>query len=124
MPVAIVRLDHIQINVTDLAGAKRFYGEVLERFPGAWVAFRADLPNVLYYTHLIANRCAIERAEMGLDEGPLAIDLPIPPCDEANPQAIPSDAKPYVTLPKGVRAVSVQLTYADGTESAVQTFRR
>ena len=25
---------------------------------------------------------------MGLDEGPLAIDLPIPPCDEANPQAI------------------------------------
>ena len=98
--------------------------EVLERFPGAWVAFRADLPSVLYYTHLISNRCAIERAEMGLDEGPLAIDLPIPPCDEANPHAIPSDAKPYVTLPKGVRAVSVQLTYADGTESAVQTFRR
>ena len=98
--------------------------EVLERFPGAWVAFRADLPTVLYYTHLISNRCAIERAEMGLDEGPLAIDLPIPPCDEANPHAIPSDAKPYVTLPKGVRAVSVQLTYADGTESAVQTFRR
>ena len=61
---------------------------------------------------------------MGLDEGPLAIDLPIPPCDEANPHAIPSDAKPYVTLPKGVRAVSVQLTYADGTESAIQTFRR
>jgi len=29
-----------------------------------------------------------------------------------------------VTLPKGVRAVTVQLTYADGTESAVQTFRR
>ena len=98
--------------------------EVLERFPGAWVAFRADLPTVLYYTHLISNRCAIERAEMGLDEGPLAIDLPIPPCDEANPHAIPSDAKTYVTLPKGVRAVSVQLTYADGTESAVQTFRR
>ena len=98
--------------------------EVLERFPGAWVAFRADLPTVLYYTHLISNRCAIERAEMGLDEGPLAIDLPIPPCDEANPHAIPSDAKTYVTLPKGVRAVSVQLTYADGTESAIQTFRR
>src|SRR5215217_754160 len=98
--------------------------EVLERFPAAWVAFRADLPTVLYYTHLISNRCAIERAEMGLDEGPLAIDLPIPPCDEANPHAIPSDAKTYVTLPKGVRAVSVQLTYADGTESAVQTFRR
>jgi catechol 2,3-dioxygenase-like lactoylglutathione lyase family enzyme len=46
MPVAIVRLDHIQINVTDLARAKRFYGEVLDLeeaprpesfdFAGAW----------------------------------------------------------------------------------------
>jgi class 3 adenylate cyclase len=98
--------------------------DVLERFPGAWVAFRADLSNLLYYTHLISNRCAIEKAEMGLDEGPLAIDLPIPPCDETNPYAIPADVRPYVALPKGTRAVSVQLTYADGTQSDVRTFRR
>ena len=46
MTIAIVRLDHIQINVTDLARAKRFYGEVLGLeeaprpesfdFAGAW----------------------------------------------------------------------------------------
>jgi class 3 adenylate cyclase len=104
-----------------LAAAQR---EVLERFPGAWVAFRPDLPNLLTFTHLVSNRCAIERAEMGLDEGPLAIDIPIPPCDEENPHAIPADAKTYLPLPKGVRAVSVQLTYADGTQSDVRTFRR
>jgi hypothetical protein len=98
--------------------------EVLERFPGAWVAFRPDLPNLLYFTHLVSNRCAIEKAEMGLDEGPLAIDIPIPPCDEDNPHAIPADAKTYLSLPKGVRAVSVQLTYADGTQSDVRTFKR
>ena len=44
--IAITRLDHIQINVTDLARAKRFYGETLEfsevprpssfDFDGAW----------------------------------------------------------------------------------------
>ncbi|HEX8166959.1 MAG TPA: adenylate/guanylate cyclase domain-containing protein [Beijerinckiaceae bacterium] len=104
-----------------LAASQR---DALERFPGAWVAFRQDLPNVLYYTHLISNRCAIEKAEMGLDEGPLAIDLPIPPCDERNPYAIPADMRPYVPLPKGTRTVSVQLTYADGTQSDVRTFRR
>ena len=38
--------------------------------------------------------------------------------------SIPSDAKPYVSVPKGTRAVSVQLTYADGTQSEVKTFRR
>jgi catechol 2,3-dioxygenase-like lactoylglutathione lyase family enzyme len=50
MPVAIARMDHIQINVTDLARARRFYGEVLELreaprpesfdFAGAW--YRID----------------------------------------------------------------------------------
>ncbi|HEX8663157.1 MAG TPA: adenylate/guanylate cyclase domain-containing protein [Beijerinckiaceae bacterium] len=104
-----------------LAAAQR---EVLERFPGAWVAFRPDRPNVLYFTHLVANRCAIEHAEMGLDEGPLAIDIPIPECDEANPHAVPVDAETSRPLPQGVRAVSVQLTYVDGTKSGVRTFRR
>jgi catechol 2,3-dioxygenase-like lactoylglutathione lyase family enzyme len=47
MPVVtIARMDHVQINVTDLARARRFYGEVLELeevprpesfdFAGAW----------------------------------------------------------------------------------------
>src|SRR5207253_11027998 len=98
--------------------------ETLERFPGAWVAFRPDYPELLYFTHLVGNRCAIARAEIGLDGGPLEYELPLPPCDEADPHAIPSDAKPYVSLPKGPRAASVQLTYADGTQSEVKTFRR
>jgi hypothetical protein len=104
-----------------LAAAQR---DVLERFPDVWVAFRPDRPDMIHFPHLVANRCAIERAEMGIDEGPLAIDLPIPDCEEANPYGIPADAKTFLPLPKGVRAVSVQLTYADGTQSDVRTFRR
>jgi class 3 adenylate cyclase len=98
--------------------------EVLERFPGSWVAFRPDYPELLYFTHLVGNRCAIGRAEIGLDDGPLEYELPLPPCDEADPHAIPPDAKPYVSVPKATRSVSVQLTYADGTQSEVKTFRR
>ena len=44
--LAITRMDHVQVNVTDLARARRFYGEILELsevprpesfdFEGAW----------------------------------------------------------------------------------------
>ena len=50
--------------------------------------------------------------------------VPIPPCDEREPYAIPSSLKPYVTIPKATRSVSLQLTYADGSQSEVKTFRR
>jgi catechol 2,3-dioxygenase-like lactoylglutathione lyase family enzyme len=46
MPVSILRMDHVQVNVTDLDRARRFYGGVLELqevarpesfdFAGAW----------------------------------------------------------------------------------------
>jgi len=37
---------------------------------------------------------------------------------------MPADAKPNLAVPKGTRSVQVQLTYADGKQSEVKTFRR
>ena len=50
--------------------------------------------------------------------------LPLPPCDEANPHAIPPGRGVYVAIPKGVQAVTIQLAYVDGTKSEPKTFRR
>jgi class 3 adenylate cyclase len=100
--------------------------DVLTRMPGSWVAFRKDPPfdRYLYFTHLMSYRCAISKAMLGIDGGPLEIDLPMPPCDERDPYALPPDARPYLTLPPAAKSVSVQLTFVDGTTSDIQVFRR
>jgi class 3 adenylate cyclase len=97
--------------------------DILERVSSGWVSFHPE-GELLYYTSLVSYRCAIERAVMGFDGGPLDTLLPLPPCDERNPHAIPPDTTPYVSVPKTVKAVSVQLTYFDGSQSEVRTFRR
>jgi hypothetical protein len=98
--------------------------EALERFPEAWVSFRPDLREVLSYTQLVSNRCAISRALIGFGDDPPKEPLRLPPCNEQNPYAIPGDARAVLTLPDGTDSVQVQLTYADGGESQVRTFRR
>ncbi|MDJ1159530.1 adenylate/guanylate cyclase domain-containing protein [Chelatococcus sp. SYSU_G07232] len=98
--------------------------DILERMPGAWVAFRADRDTLLYFTHLVSYRCAIDRVVIGFDGGALDTLVPLPPCDETNPHAVPADVAPYRTIPASVQTVSVQLTYFDGSQSEVRTFRR
>jgi hypothetical protein len=97
--------------------------DILERLPNAWVSFNPER-ELLYFTTLMSYRCAIDRAVIGFDGGPLDTSLPLPTCDESNPHAIPPDAKPYLSLPKSVRTVSVQITYFDGKQSEVKTFKR
>ena len=97
--------------------------DVLERTPNAWVSFHPER-DVLHFASLVSHRCAIERAVVGFDGGPLDTTLPLPPCDERNPQSLPPDAAISVEIPKPVRTVFVQLTYFDGTQSEVRTFRR
>ena len=95
----------------------------LERFPDSWVSFRSDLPELLSYAGLVSNRCAISRAAIGFGDDPPETVLPLPACDAAGPAALPSGAS-LVRLPDGTASVQVQLTYADGSESQVRTFRR
>ena len=99
---------------------------VLEQFANSWVSFgggsgRSDL---LFYTQIMSFRCAVARAELGNGDAAPSIVLPMPPCDERNPHAIPADARPYVTVAANVRSVSVRLFWADGGQSAVKVFSR
>lgn len=94
--------------------------EALERYPDSWVSFRPDLPDLLSYGQLVANRCAIRRALIGFGDEPPTQAIPLPACGSG----LAGDARAIVPLPAGTDAVQVQLTYADGAESAVRMFRR
>jgi hypothetical protein len=98
--------------------------ETLERFPESWVTFRSDIPALLSVTQLVSNRCAITRALIGFGDGPPREQVPLPPCNEQNPYAIPANARSVLNIPPDIETVQVQLSYADGTESTVRTFRR
>ena len=50
--------------------------------------------------------------------------IALPPCDPANPYAIPSQFVPYLKAPPGTRTASAQIVYTDGTASPVKVFRR
>jgi class 3 adenylate cyclase len=93
--------------------------DILERFSNSWIAVNADAGAgpLVYFTQLVSYRCAIAKAEMGFDDAPPSLVLPIPGCDEHDPQAIPAATKPYLAAPRGTKTVSVRLTYVDGTLS-------
>nr|WP_133770176.1 adenylate/guanylate cyclase domain-containing protein [Enterovirga rhinocerotis] len=95
----------------------------LERFPESWVSFREDLPGVLSFAGLISNRCALSRVMIGFGDEPPRSQLPLPACDPSGSAALPSNAS-LVSLPNGTEVVQIQLVYADGSESAVRTFKR
>jgi hypothetical protein len=95
--------------------------DILEGMPGAWLSLQGGL---VYYTHLVSYRCAIAKARIGIDQGPLDRELPLPACNERDPYAIAHRTELNLKLPGGARSVAVQLTYADGTQSEVKTFRR
>jgi class 3 adenylate cyclase/tetratricopeptide (TPR) repeat protein len=95
--------------------------DILEGMPGAWLSLQGGL---VYYTHLVSYRCAIAKVRIGIDQGPLDRELPLPACNERDPYAIAHRTELNLKLPGGARSVAVQLTYADGTQSEVKTFRR
>jgi class 3 adenylate cyclase len=97
--------------------------ETLERSPETWVAFRPDVPDVLSYAQLVANRCAVRQALIGFGDEPPTQPLTLPACTPGSSGAVP-DTRPVIALPDGTETVQVRLTYADGTESQVRTFRR
>ena len=99
--------------------------EILDRFANSWIAFGdGHNQHLLYYTHLVSYRCAIQRAEIGLDgETPKDL-LPLPPCDEVNPHSIPANAMPYIRIKPDVKSATLRITYVGGDVSEVKTFLR
>lgn len=46
----------------------------------------------------------------------------LPPCDVLDPHSIPENATVLIKVPPKTTGMNVQLTYVDGTQSAVRKF--
>lgn len=97
---------------------------IIEMVAGSWLSFRDFNGVLLYYTALVSYRCAIKELRIGLDRSEPDRVIALPPCDEANPFAIPGDFTPYLKAPAGTRSASAQIVYRDGSVSAVKMFKR
>ncbi len=99
--------------------------QILDQFWTSWIVFDAsgNTGNV-YFTQMLSYRCAIKEVHYSLNGAALDKKLELPPCDEKDPYAIPSDFMPFFKVGKDVKSMSVQITYDDGSQSAVREFRR
>ena len=98
--------------------------KILDMTANSWLSFREFNGLLVYYTHLMSYRCAIREARIGIDTVVPDKVLKMPPCDARDPGAIPHDATPYLKLAPSTQFVSVELTYRDGSVSAIKSFRR
>lgn len=89
----------------------------------SWIGFRDyNGRQLVYFTHLEAWRCGIARVRYSINGDGLDQEWTLQPCDPDNPNTV-TTVKPYISLPFGsAQSVSVQLTFADGSQSDVVTF--
>lgn len=106
--------------------AQLFAGQkqIMESLYTNWVEMRDwDGKLLMYTTMLVSYGCAVAEAHYGLDGAEPTQPIALPPCDKANPGAIPEDFQPYLTLPGDTASVAVRITWYDGTRSKVATFK-
>lgn len=100
--------------------------KLLEMTSGSWLLLQDGYNSgpLLYYSHLISYRCGIRQVRVGINSTVPDQPLALPPCNEKDPMAIPSNAPSYMKVPPATSLVSVELTYQDGSVSEVKTFRK
>ena len=96
--------------------------KILEQLWTAWISFREWQGMTVYFSHLISYRCGIKEVRYSFNDGPADKLWPLPPCDPAKPHSVPSNAKIYMKVPRKTAAMTVQLTYVDGTKSQLRRF--
>jgi class 3 adenylate cyclase len=100
--------------------------QILDQVASSWVQFGTGAPrdDLLYFTSLVVYRCAIAKAEIGFDGESPSRALPLPACERRDPGSVPNGATLSLRVPAATRSASVRLTYADGAQSEIATFRR
>jgi len=100
---------------------------MLEMTWTSWIVIQANPGNpsqqLIYYTGVVSWRCGVEKMMYSFNGDALDQELKLPPCDEKDPMAIPSDFLPFMPSPPGLQTMSVQITYKDGTKSAVRQYK-
>jgi hypothetical protein len=93
----------------------------------SWIAIQPNPGNpsqmLAYYTGLVSWRCAVAKAMYSIDSTALDQELKLPPCDEKDPNSIPSDFLPYFEVASTIKSITLQVSYKDGTQSAVREYR-
>ena len=100
-----------------------FGKQVLNQLTGSWVSLR-DLngQTFCYFTTLLSYRNSLKQIRYSLDSEALDRTFPFKPVkDGQNPFEIGNETL-YLSLPKKVQFVAVQLEFADGTLSDVKKF--
>jgi len=94
-----------------------FQRKALDMTRNGWLSFRDyDGKVLLYFTHLVSYRCAIDKIAYGLD-GDATSTFPVEACNPRNPNEV--DGKTYIEVPAATRYATVQLVYKDGTRSEI-----
>ena len=91
-----------------------------------WIAFRNwDGKQLIYFTIPVTYHCGLSEIRYSLNGDDLAERWPVPACNAQMPFNIDAEKdKLYLELdPGAVSAVSLQLVYADGSESPVRTYK-
>ena len=99
----------------------------LELIWTSWITIQKNPGNetqtLAYYTMLASYRCGIDKAMYSIDSTALDQQFALPPCDEKDPMALPSDFLPFLEVPGTIKSMAVQVTYKDGTQSLVREFK-
>ena len=127
-PVIYVRYADLQGNwigpfaipFNPLAEIQRSERAILEMTTGAWLSFRHDVPNIIYYTHISGYRCAIREFRIGLDKPVPDRVIKLAPCN----MGASGDVDTHLYIDPKVMSASAQLVYQDGTVSKVKIFPR
>lgn len=97
----------------------------LEATGHQWIAFRNwQGRQLVYFTHLVAWKCAIGEVRYVINGRGLSETFPLPACNRQNPFVVDAE-KDRIFLsfaPGEVTEIGIQLTYGDGTSSAVRRF--
>lgn len=91
----------------------------LEMVPQAGVVFSNGS---LAFTHLVVNRCALEKVEYGVDSMTPDRQFDLAACD--GHMQVREGMELFVDVPKETEFASVRLTYSDGTQSDIIRIER
>ncbi|MBK8456134.1 MAG: methyl-accepting chemotaxis protein [Phyllobacteriaceae bacterium] len=98
---------------------------MLEQSWTSWLVFDASgFRGNVYFSQIASLRCAVKAVRYGLNDGPLDKSIELPPCDVADPYALPDGFLPYFKVGEEVKSIRLQIDWADGTQSEVKTFNR
>ncbi|NPD68572.1 hypothetical protein HN018_01805 [Lichenicola cladoniae] len=96
--------------------------EVLDTTEDRWIMLqRADGHLSVDFSRLIGSDVALKSVHYGLDDAPLTQEFPLPHI-RAYPQPIQPETVRTIEVPETLKTITVQLTYADGSMSPVQSY--